>query len=53
MAWNQAPAMARIPIGATIGSRAYVAVAWKYPTSPLGMLAEFAGLGLLAWNLYF
>ena len=26
-------------------------LAWKYATSPLGVFAEFAGLGLLAWNL--
>ena len=26
-------------------------LAWKYATSPVGMLAEFAALGLLAWNL--
>jgi len=28
-------------------------VAWKYATSPVGVFAEFAGLGLLAWNLLF
>jgi hypothetical protein len=28
-------------------------LAWKYATSPLGVLAELAGLGLLAWNLVF
>lgn len=26
-------------------------LAWKFATSPLAVLAEFAGLGLLAWNL--
>jgi hypothetical protein len=26
-------------------------LAWKYATSPLAVFAEFAGLGLLAWNL--
>jgi hypothetical protein len=28
-------------------------LAWKYATSPLGVFAELAGLGLLAWNLVF
>jgi hypothetical protein len=26
-------------------------LAWKFATSPLAVFAEFAGLGLLAWNL--
>jgi hypothetical protein len=26
-------------------------LAWKFATSPLAVLVEFAGLGLLAWNL--
>lgn len=26
-------------------------LAWKYATSPLGVLVELAGLSLLAWNL--
>jgi hypothetical protein len=28
-------------------------LAWKYATSPLGILAGLAGLALLAWNLGF
>ena len=28
-------------------------VAWKYATSPLGVVAELVGLGLLTWNLVF
>jgi hypothetical protein len=28
-------------------------LAWKYATSPLGMLVEFAGLALLGWTLLF
>jgi hypothetical protein len=28
-------------------------LAWKYATSPLGVVAELVGLGLLTWNLVF
>lgn len=28
-------------------------IAWKCATSPLGVFAEFAGLGLLAWSFLF
>jgi hypothetical protein len=26
-------------------------LAWKYATSPLGIMLELAGVSLLAWNL--
>jgi hypothetical protein len=41
-----------IPFG-TIKRTMPLVLAWKYATSPLGVLAELAGLGLLVWNLVF